>query len=112
VLLFILACFTQQQANASQPIEVNITSDEASGLGVIHTQTAFDILKASLHKILLAITGYSDLHPWIVTSTLVGPGDQDGREFLSEFNFPRPVRHRWSHKPYTGKVRMQSVGTR
>ena len=96
VLLFILVCFTQQQANASQPVEVSISSDEASGLDVIQAQTAFDNHGASLRRILLAITGYADLHPWIVSSTRVESGNQDGTEFLIEFKFPWPVRHRWS----------------
>jgi hypothetical protein len=96
VLLFILACFAQQQANASQPIEVSITSDKASGLDLIQAQTAFDNHGVSLRRILLAITGYADLHPWIVSSTRVDSGDQDGTEFLIEFKFPWPVRHRWS----------------
>jgi hypothetical protein len=96
LLLFILACFTQQQANASQPIEISITSDEASGLDVIQAQTAFDNHGYSLRRILLAIAGYADLHPWIISSTLVESGNQDGTEFLIEFKFPWPVRHRWS----------------
>jgi hypothetical protein len=97
VLLFILLCFTQQQANASQPIEVSVSSDDASGLDVIQAQTAFDNYGTSLRRVLLSIGGYADLHPWIVSSTLVGPGNQDVTEFLIEFKFPWPVSHRWSH---------------
>lgn len=97
VLLFILACFIQQQVNASQPIEVSVTSDDASGLDLIQAQTAFDNYGASVRRILFAITNYAELHPWIVSSTPVGSGGQDGMEFLIEFKFPWPVRHRWSH---------------
>ena len=96
LLLFILACLTQQQASASQPIEVNITNDDRSGLDIIQAQTAFDNHGTALRRILLAISGYADLHPWIVSSTLIGSGDQEGQEFLIEYDFPWPVCRRWS----------------
>ncbi len=97
LLLVILACLTQQAANASQPIEVNIANDDGSGLDIIQAQTAFDNHGTALRRILLAISGYADLHPWIVSSTPTGTGDQEGKEFLIEYDFPWPVCRRWSH---------------
>jgi len=95
VFQLLLVCFSQP-VYASQPVEISVSNDDVSGLDIIQAETTIDNYGTSLRRTLLTIAGYAELHPWIVSSTPVESISGEGAEFLLEFKFPWPVRHRWS----------------
>lgn len=104
LLTIFLSCCTPH-ASAEQLIEFNFVNDAASGEEVLQAKSEFRQHGRSLQKVLLAISGYAELHSWITGVALIKGDHQQEVEFLIEFKFPWPVGCRWSH------IRVQRDGT-
>ena len=96
LLAVFLSCCAPH-ADAEPAVEIGFSRDTATGQEVIQATSTFVQHGPSIRKVLLAINGYTALHPWITGASLVKSSNQDPAEFLLEFKFPWPIGRRWSH---------------